>query len=203
MHILAPFLSHHSSHKYSIYNYLSRYHQFTNHASVTLLSSFLLHLLFHFYLPPSLILPSVLPHPLNLPLSLLPSSLHLATIPLPPFVSILTLHCFILSIPSSSTHDNVQVCIYRWNSGAIQWFSSSQECFYKWVDPSCTNWQRVVSIEALLLYYQTTGLRQWHSWVSRNASRPGQEGCVSDKERCMAFCSKRRWRYSHHLKSHW
>ena len=95
MHILAPFLSHHSSHKYSIYSYLSRYHQFTNHASVTLLSSFLLHLLFHFYLPPSLILPSVLPHPLNLPLSLLPSSLHFATIPPPPYPSsILFFHSY-------------------------------------------------------------------------------------------------------------
>ena len=73
MHILAPFLSHHSSHKYSIYSYLSRYHQFTNHASVTLLSSFLLHLPFHFYLSPSLILPSVLPHPLNLTLLTSPS----------------------------------------------------------------------------------------------------------------------------------
>ena len=95
MHILAPFLSHHSSHKYSIYSYLSRYHQFTNHASVTLLSSFLLHLPFHFYLPPSLILPSVLSHPLNLPLSLLPSSLHLATIP----PSTLCFHSYSPSFP--------------------------------------------------------------------------------------------------------
>ena len=97
MHILAPFLSYHSSHKYIIYSYLSRYHQFTNHASVTLLSSFLLHLPFHFYLPPSLILPSVLPHPLNLPLSLLPSSLHLAATYL-----LHPLFPFLLSIVSSS-----------------------------------------------------------------------------------------------------